>query len=88
MTDSIDPIARLEEKLLKAVELFKQTQTDRRSLQQEVEKLRAEMKEPLKRVDALERELQALRREREDVRTRIERLLEQIELLTKVDSAG
>lgn len=89
MTNSIDHLDKLEEKLLKAVDLFKHTQAERRALQQEVAKLRAESKEPLKRVSALEHELQALRREREDVRSRIEKLLEQIELLTKAgDSAG
>jgi predicted nucleic acid-binding Zn-ribbon protein len=36
----------------------------------------------------LEHEIQALRREREEVRSRVERLLEQVEALTKQDSAG
>ena len=88
MTNPIDPLAQLELKLLKAVELFKKTQAERRALQLEVEKLRAEMKEPLKRVDALENELQTLRRERDDVRARVEKLLEQVEALTTSDSAG
>jgi len=88
MTNSNDPLEQLEAKLLKAVELFKRTQAERRALQQEVDKLRAEMKEPLKRVDALEHELQALHRERDSVRTRVEKLLEQFEALTSSDSAG
>ena len=88
MTEPIDHLDKLEEKLLKAVELFKHSQAERRALQQEVEKLRADLKEPLKRADALEQELQTLRREREAVRTRIEKLLDQIEILTKADSAG
>ena len=88
MANSIDPLDKLEEKLLKAVDLFKRTQAERLVLQNEVERLRAEVKEPLKRVEGLERELEALRREREEVRVRIEKLLEQIELLTTANSAG
>lgn len=88
MSDSNDHFARLEEKLLRAVELFKQTQADRRALQQEVEKLKVEFKEQNRRTDTLERDVQALRREREEVRSRIEKLIEQIDVLTKSDSAG
>jgi len=88
MTESIDHLGKLEEKIVKAAELFRQAQADRRSLQQEIEKLRADFKDRLKRADAQEQELQALRREREDVRNRIEKLLAQIETLTKADSAG
>jgi uncharacterized coiled-coil DUF342 family protein len=88
MANSNDPLEQLEAKLLKVAELFKRTQAERRALQQEVDKLRSEMKEPLKRADALEHELQALRRERDSVRVRVEKLLEQIEVLTSSESAG
>jgi chromosome segregation ATPase len=88
MTNSNDPLEQLEAKLLKVVELFKRTQAERRALQQEVDKLRADLKEPLKRAHALEQELQALRRERDSVRVRVEKLLEQIEALTTSESAG
>jgi chromosome segregation ATPase len=79
---------KLEEKLLRAVEIFKRTQAEKHALQQEVESLRADFKERNRRSDNLECELQALRREREDVRGRIEKLLEQIDALTKPNSAG
>lgn len=82
MTDSNEHFHKLEEKLLRAVELFKQTQTEKRALQQELEKLRADFRERGKRCDTLEGDLQALRREREDVCSRIEKLLEQIDILT------
>ncbi len=88
MTESIDHLGKLEEKIMKAAELFKQGQAERRTLQQEIEKLRADFKDRLKRADAVEQELLTLRREREDVRARIEKLLTQIEILTKADSAG
>jgi chromosome segregation ATPase len=88
MTDSTDHLQKLEEKLSKAVEIFKRTHAEKRALQQEVERLRAELKERPKRVEALEHDLQVLRSERDDVRTRIEKLLEQIEALTNSDGEG
>lgn len=88
MMDSIDQLAKLEDKLLRAVEVFKKTQAERRGAEQELEELRAESKERSKKVEALEREIQVLRREREEVRARIERLLEHIEELTKENAGG
>ena len=88
MTDSNGSLEKLEERLLKAVELFKQTHAEKRALQQEVERLRAEVKDRPKRLDSLERDLQTLRREREDVRERIEKLIAQIEALTNTDAGG
>ncbi len=88
MTDSMDHLGKLEEKIVKAAEVFKQAQSERRILLQEIEKLRSDFKERLKRADALEQELLALRRERDEVRTRVERLIAQIDSLTKADSAG
>ena len=88
MTDPNEQFERLEEKLLKAIELFKRTQTEKRALEQEVEKLKVETKERAQTLSAMERELIALRREREDVRSRVEKLLERIDVLTSSDSEG
>lgn len=88
MTDWKDNFEKLEQKLSRVVELFKQAQSERRALREEVERLNVDFKERAKRGDTLDRELEALRREREDVRSRIEKLLEQIDMLTKPDSAG
>ena len=88
MADTNDQFERLEEKLLKAIELFKRTQAEKRALELEVEKLKAETRERAHGNSALERELIALRREREDVRSRVEKLLERIDVLTTPDSGG
>ena len=88
MADLDDHFGKLEEKLLRAIDLFKQTRTEKLALQAEMEKLRVDFKDRARRYETLERELHALRREREDVRNRIEKLLEQIDVLTKPDSAG
>jgi len=86
MTDPNNQFERLEEKLLKAIELFKRTQAEKRALQQEIEKLKTEIKEHAQGSGAMERELIALRKEREDVRSRVEKLLERIDALTSPDS--
>jgi len=88
MTDTNNQFERLEEKMLKAIELFKRTQGEKRALEQENEELKAEIKEHAQGNSALDRELVALRKEREDVRTRIEKLLERIDGLTTSGSEG
>jgi hypothetical protein len=80
---SQDQFQRLEEKLLKAIDLFKRTQEEKRALAQEVEKIKGETRERAQDVGAMERELIALRREREEVRSRVEKLVERIDALTK-----
>lgn len=84
----MEPFQLLEEKLAKVVETYRRTQLENRALAQEVERLKADSKQGAQHKDALDREVQALRREREDVRARVERLLQQVESLTKQDSAG
>jgi chromosome segregation ATPase len=79
----MDHLGKLEEKIVKAAEVFKRSQAERRELQEEIERMRADFKDRLKRADGVEQELQNLRRERDEVRARIEKLLEQIDLLTK-----
>jgi FtsZ-binding cell division protein ZapB len=88
VTDPNNQFQRLEEKLMKAIEVFKQAQAEKRALEQNSNKLRLEMKERAQQMSTLERELIALRREREDVRVRVENLLQRIDVLTKVDSEG
>ena len=88
MSDSNDHFQKLEEKLCKVIELFKRMQSEKRALQQDLDKLNTDSKECAKLIDTLERELLALRREREDVRVRIEKLLHQIDVLTGPDSEG
>jgi len=86
VSHSNDAFAPLEEKLLKAIELFKRTQASKHALEQGMEKLRSEAKERAQQISAMERELIALRREREEVRGRIEKMLQRIDVLTRPDS--
>jgi FtsZ-binding cell division protein ZapB len=84
--DPNDQFERLEAKLLRAIDLFRRTQTEKRALEQDVEKLKLESKERAQAMNAMERELIALRRDREEVRSRVEKLLERIDALTSPDS--
>lgn len=88
MTNPNEQFQRLEEKLSKAIEIFKQTQAEKRVLEQRLEKIRSETKDRSQQISAMERELIALRREREEVRERIQKLLDRIEVLTSPDSGG
>jgi chromosome segregation ATPase len=86
VSESNDHFQKLEERLLRAIELFRRTQAEKRALEQDLERLKVDSKERAKLLDTLERELVTLRREREDVRARIEKLLHQIDVLTSPDS--
>jgi FtsZ-binding cell division protein ZapB len=88
VTESNNQFEKLEEKLLKAIDLFKRTQAEKRALEQEVEKLKAQSKEHAQGHSALEREVIALRKEREEVRVRVEKLLERIDGLTSPESGA
>ena len=88
VTDANDALQKLEEKLLKLIEVFKRTQGEKRALQEELDTLKANSKGGAKRFETLERELQSLRRERDEVRARVEKILQQIDVLTKADPGG
>ena len=88
MSDTDDPLRKLEERVVKTFELIKKTQEEKLALQQDLEKLRVESRERAKVIDAHERELVALRREREEVRSRIEKLLQRIDALSGPEPRG
>lgn len=88
MSESADNLQKLEEKLVKALDLFQRTQAENRSLRQQVEKLKADLKGHSKDADTNDRELVALRRDREEVRARLEKLVQRLDVLTSSDSEG
>jgi FtsZ-binding cell division protein ZapB len=88
VADSNEQFERLEEKLLRAIEVFKQTQAEKHALERDTEKLRSEIKERTHEISLMERELIALRREREDVRARVDKLLKRLDALTSPGSEG
>jgi len=88
LSDTEDQLRKLEEKVLKAFELFEQSRAEKLALRQDLEKLRVESRDRAKVIDAQERELIALRREREEVRIRVEKLLQRIDALTAPEASG
>jgi len=88
LSDTEDQLRKLEEKVLKAFELFEQSRGERLALRQDLEKLKVESRDRAKVIDAQERELIALRREREEVRIRVEKLLQRIDALTAPEASG
>jgi uncharacterized protein len=88
LNETDDQLQKLEERLLKAFELFKQAQEEKLALRRDLEKLRAECKERDDVIAAHERDLIALRREREEVRIRVEKLLHRVEAMTTSDSVA
>ena len=83
MSDAIVNLEKLEAKILKAVDLLKRTQAEKRSLLEQLAKIRADLEKHAKSSEGLERDILALRREREEVRSRIEKLLRQIDVFAK-----
>ena len=86
MSDTEDRLQKLEERILKAFELFEQSRAEKLALRQDLEKLRVESREHAKVIEAHKRELVALRREREEVRIRVMKLLQRIDALTTPES--
>ena len=85
VSDSVDNLEKLETKILQAAELLQRTQTEKRSLLEQLAKIRADLEKDTKAAAGLEREVLALRREREDVRSRIEKLLRQLDVMAKAE---
>jgi DNA repair exonuclease SbcCD ATPase subunit len=82
VSEPVDSFRQFQEKIARAVEVVKRAQSEKKALEQEIERLHAVSKERAREWDTKERELVALRREREEVRERVEKLLEQIEGLS------
>jgi chromosome segregation ATPase len=82
MTDSVDSLQKFEEKIARVIEVVKRLQSEKKVLEQELERVKSAAKDRAREWDAQERELVTLRREREEVRTRVEKLLQQIDSLT------
>ena len=83
MSDAVVNLEKLETKILKAVDLLKRTQAEKRSLLEQLTKIRADLEKHAKSSAGLERDILGLRREREEVRSRIEKLLRQIDVFAK-----
>jgi chromosome segregation ATPase len=84
----VDSFQQFEEKITRAIDVLKRVQSEKKSLEQELERAKSTAKERGREAEAHQHELVALRREREEVRARVEKLLDQIDALTKADGSA
>lgn len=84
----MDSFQQFEEKITRAIDVLKRVQTEKKALEQELERAKSAAKERGREAEAHQHELVALRREREEVRVRVEKLLEQVDALTKTDGSA
>ncbi len=84
----MDSFQQFEEKITRAIDVLKRVQSEKKALEQELERAKSAAKERGREAEAHQQELVALRREREEVRARVEKLLEQIDALTGADGSA
>jgi len=80
VSDAIDNLEKLETKVLKAADLLRRTQAEKRSLLEQLTKIRADLEKQAKASEGLERDVLSLRREREEVQTHPEEEQEELSL--------
>jgi predicted nuclease with TOPRIM domain len=78
---SADEFTALEVRILRTVELVKQSRQARAVAEERAAKAEAELREATPQTESLKQEVSALREEREQVRQRVERLLTQLDAL-------
>jgi chromosome segregation ATPase len=83
-----DHFQALEEKVYRAIELYKAAREARTSAERDVQRLREQLEEREEEVETLRREVLQLRREREEVRSRVEKMLQQIDSMAEEQAAS
>ena len=82
-SEASDELQKLEEKLYRALDLFKQNQQTRKRLERELVRTRQELFQQTQHTQKTQQELKLLRRQRDEVRTRVESLLKRVSHLTR-----
>jgi predicted nuclease with TOPRIM domain len=83
----LEKLSHLEDKLYRAVELFKRERREREVLETEAEALRREVSQLVVEKARLEEQIQRLYGERDEIRGRVESMLEAIAVL-EAETAG
>ena len=78
--DTSDNFQKLEEKLYRALSLFRENEKARKAMEKDLEQLR---KEIIARDRQHQKELAALRREREEISRRLGKIIRRISTLTE-----
>ena len=82
-SEASDDLQKLEEKLYRALDLFKQHQQTRKRLERELVRTKQELFQQTQHTQKTQQELKLLRRQRDEVRTRVESLLKRVSHLTR-----
>ena len=82
-SEASDDLQKLEEKLYRALDLFKQNQQTRKRLERELVRTKQELFQQTQHTQKTQQELKLLRRQRDEVRTRVENLLKRVSHLTR-----
>lgn len=77
----IDPLASLEERIHKAVELIPRLREEKEAAVREKDVAVREAEQALAKLEELSREVETLRQERKQVRARVQKLLGHMEVL-------
>lgn len=83
-----DDFSALEQKVYRAIELFKAAQQARSAAERDVKRLREQLRERDEELASLRREMVQLRRDREQVRDRVEKMLQQIDDIAEQQAAS
>ncbi len=82
-SEASDDLQKLEEKLYRALDLFKQNQQTRKRLERDLVRTKQELFQQTQHTQKTQQELKLLRRQRDEVRTRVESLLKRVSHLTR-----
>ena len=82
-SESSNLFQQLEEKLYRALELFKQNQQARRRLERELVRTKQELFQQTRHTEKTQQALKLLSRQRDEVRDRVENLLKRVTRLTR-----
>lgn len=82
-SEASDDLQKLEEKLYRALDLFKQNQQTRKRLERDLVRTKQELFQQTQHTQKTQQELKLLRHQRDEVRTRVENLLKRVSHLTR-----
>ncbi|MEW5977899.1 MAG: hypothetical protein AB1898_19065 [Acidobacteriota bacterium] len=82
MTDGLEKFTELENKVYRAIELFKATKIQKESLEKDVLKMKSQLEQAVADNDRLKAQIQEFKKENELVKQKVEGLLQKLESLT------
>ena len=83
MNETTADIQKLEEKLYRALDLFKQNQLANKRLERELAETKQDLLQQTEQTKKTQQELNVLRHQRDEVRARVETLLKRVSNLTR-----